>query len=173
MKKVLVTYYSRKGENYYNGNIKNLEIGNTEVVAKTIHNFVGGDLFEVKTIKTYPKDYYETTDVSKQELTTNARPEIQNPINSIDDYDVIFLGYPNWWSTMPMVMFTFLELFDFSGKTIIPFCTHEGSGMGKSESDIKKLCKSSNVLKGLPIKGSSVRQSENLIKDWISKLNIY
>lgn len=172
MKKVLIAYYSRKGENYYNGRIQNLEVGNTAIVAKTIQNIIGGDLNEVETIKTYPKDYYETTEISKEELKNNYRPEIKNPLKNIDDYDVIFLGYPNWWSTMPMVMFTFLESFDSAGKTIIPFCTHEGSGMGKSESDIKKLCKNSIILKGLPIKGSSVKNAENQINEWINKLNL-
>lgn len=109
------------------GKITNLTIGNTEVIAKKIQGFIGGDLFEIDTIKPYPSDYDETTRVAKDELRLNARPELTVKVKNMDDYDVIYLGYPNWWNTFPMAVFTFLESYDFTGKTIILFCIHECS----------------------------------------------
>jgi flavodoxin len=168
-KKSLIVYYSRKGQNYMDGRIINLPIGNTEVIAKKIKEFIGGDLFEINTVKPYPIDYTETTNVAREELHKNARPELSDTVKNMDDYDVIYLGYPNWWGTFPMAVFTFLESYDFSGKTIIPFCTHEGSGMAGSERDIKKLCPNVQVEKGISIRGSSVNSADSLIKSWLSK----
>jgi flavodoxin len=166
--KSLIAYYSRKGSNYLNGNIVNLPVGNTEVVAKKIKNFVGRDLFEIKTVKSYPIDYTETTRVAQDELRKKARPELSEFVDDMGAYDVIYLGYPNWWGTFPMAVFTFLESYDFSGKTIIPFCTHEGSGIGNSERDIRKLCPNAKVLTGLAIQGGSVNSADNMIKSWLS-----
>ena len=167
--KRLIAYYSRKGENYLNGNIVNLTVGNTEVVAKKIQSLTGSDLFEIDTVKPYPNDYTETTNVAKDEKRGNARPKLTATVENIDSYDIIYLGYPNWWGTFPMVVFTFLESYDFSGKTIIPFCTHEGSGIGSSERDIKKLCPDAKVLSGLAIRGGSVNSADNIIKSWLLK----
>lgn len=170
--KSLIAYYSREGNNYVNGRIVNLPVGNTEVAAKMIQNITGSELFRINTIKKYPADYTETTKVAQQELRDNARPELSEYLENIDDYEVIILGYPNWWGTMPMPVFTFLEKYDFTGKTILPFCTHEGSGMGRSESDIKKLCPNSKVLKGLAIRGGNVNNSEKDIVNWLENINI-
>ena len=166
--KSLIAYFSRKGSNYVGGSIVNLPIGNTEVVANEIQELAGSDMFEIKTVKSYPKDYTETTNVAKEELRENARPELIEKVDDIDSYDVIYIGYPNWWGTMPMAVYTFLESYDFSGKTIIPYCTHEGSGMGSSERDIKKLCPNAKVLSGLAIKGSNVKSAASTIKSWLS-----
>ena len=168
--KSLIAYYSRKGQNYVNGNIVNLPVGNTEVIATKIQKITGSDLFEIFTVKSYPVDYAETTHVAMDEKRQNARPELTSVVDNMDSYNVIYLGYPNWWSTFPMALFTFLESYDFSGKTIIPFCTHEGSGLGNSERDIKILCPNAKVLSGLAIQGGSVGRSDNEIKDWIKKL---
>ena len=168
-KKILIAYFSRKGQNYKGGSIVNLPVGNTEVVAKMIQVIVGGDLFEIKTVKTYPAGYDETTKVAKDELRSNARPELTEKVKYMDEYDIIYLGYPNWWSTFPMAVSTFLESYDFSGKTIIPFCTHEGSGLGRSEQDIKKLCPKANLLQGLAILGGSASSADNLVQSWIKK----
>ena len=138
----MIVYYSRTGENYWNGSIKNLEKGNTETVAEMVADMTGGDLFEVETVKTYPEDYYQCIDEAKAELQRGDRPEVKAYADDLEDYDTIYVGYPNWWGTMPMVMFTFLEHYDLSGKRIIPFCTNEGSGMGGSERDLKKICRS-------------------------------
>jgi flavodoxin len=154
--KCLIAYYSREGNNYVSGKIVNLPIGNTKVVANMIQEMTEGDVFRFDTVKSYPEDYTETTNVAKKELHDNARPELSRHVENMDSYNVIFLGYPNWYGTMPMPVFTFLEEYDFSDKTIIPFCTHEGSGLGRSEKDIAKLCPKSTLLKGLAIHGSRV-----------------
>jgi flavodoxin len=165
--KSLIVYYSRKGNNYVGGNIVNLPVGNTEVIAKKIQELTGSDLFEIDTIKPYPKDYTETTNVAMDEKRKNVRPELTAIVDDMDSYDVIYLGYPNWWGTFPMVVFTFLESYDFSGKTIVPFCTHEGSGLGNSERDIKKLCPNAVVLPGIAITGSSVKRADSILKSWL------
>jgi len=169
-KRCLIAYYSRKGNNYAGGNIVDLPVGNTEVIAKKIKDLTGGDLFEINTVKSYPADYTETTKVAKDELRKNARPELTFKVKNIDDYDVIYLGYPNWWGTFPMAVFTFLEEYNLSGKTIIPFCTHEGSGIGRSESDIKKLCPDAKVLPGIAIWGGTVAGADNFVENWLKKL---
>jgi flavodoxin len=170
--KSLIAYFSRKGNNYVGGSIVNLPIGNTEVIAKKIQKLTGSDTFEIKTIKSYPEDYTETTNVAKEELSNNFRPELTEIVDDMDSYDVIYIGYPNWYGTMPMAVFTFLESYDFSGKTIIPYCTHEGSGLGQSVRDIKKLCPNSRVLDGLAIKGGSVNRNQNDVSAWLHKLGI-
>ena len=170
MTKSLIAYYSRKGQNYVNGNIVDLPVGNTEVIAQKIQSLTGSDLFKIDTIKEYPVYYMETTRVAKEELNANARPELNNSVENMDEYDVVYLGYPNWWGTFPMAVFTFLQSYDFSGKTIIPFCTHEGSGMG-GLSDIKLLCPTAKLDKGIAIKGSSVHGADKVVKNWISKLS--
>jgi flavodoxin len=163
----LIVYYSRTGSNYVNGAITNLTIGNTAVIAHKIKDLVGGNLFELKTVRPYPADYIETTKVSKIELKNNTRPELAEKLKDIDLYDTIYLGYPNWWGTMPMAVFTFLESHDFSGKTIIPFCTHEGSGMGHSETDIRKICDGAIVLPGIAIRGGLVSMADSIVKRWV------
>jgi flavodoxin len=167
MKKILVAYFSRKGLNYINGNIVDLPIGNTEVVANMIQKITGGDLFHIESVIPYPKDYTETTEVAKTELRTKARPELTNHIGNIDEYGMIFLGYPNWWGTMPMPVFSFLEMYNFSGKTIAPFCTHEGSGLGRSEQDIAKECPDATVLNGIAIHGAFVDAANIKITEWL------
>ena len=164
--KNLIVYYSRKGQNYWNGSIKNLAKGNTEIVAEFIQKAVGGDLLEIETVKRYSDDYYACIDEAQKELRANARPELKSYLESLDDYDNIFVGYPNWWGTMPMAVFTFLEHYDLSGKKIIPFCTNEGSGMGSSERDLKKICPGAEILKGLSIHGAESANGEKQVSDW-------
>lgn len=165
--KSLVVYYSRRGSNYRDGAIVDLKVGNTEVVARKITAITGADTFRIETVTPYPEDYMETTQVAKRELADNARPAITGKVENMSEYDTIYLGYPNWWGTMPMAVFTFLESYDLAGKTIVPFCTHEGSAMGCSESDIRKVCPKSVVLKGLAIRGSKVDNSDKAIMEWI------
>lgn len=165
----LVVYFSRNGENYTKNGIENLKIGNTEVVAKKISEITASDLFKIETIKVYPVDYYETTEVAREELKRNLRPELKKYLTDISNYDTIYLGYPNWWGTMPMAVFTFLESVDLTGKIIKPFCTHEGSGMGHSEEDLKKYFPQAIIKKGLPIRGSDVYESDEEIKNWIGE----
>jgi len=171
-KNILVAYFSRKGQNYVNGEIVNLPIGNTEVVAKMIQKITGSGIFHIDSVKHYPIDYTETTEVAKAELSANANPELTNHFKSMDTCDVIFLGYPNWWGTMPMAVYTFLESYDFSKKTIVPYCTHEGSGIGSSERDIKKICPNVKLLAGLAIIGGSVGNADNAVASWLKKLGL-
>lgn len=170
MSNVLIVYYSRKGENYWGGSIKNLEKGNTEIVAEMIGKAVGGDLFEVDTVKPYSDNYTTCTEEAKKELHENARPELKKYMDSLDGYDTIFVGYPNWWGTCPMAMFTFLEHYDLNGKRIIPFCTNEGSGMGSSERDLQKICKGASVEKGLSVRGCEAAKSGDKVVAWAEKI---
>lgn len=165
--KSLVVYYSRRGSNYRDGAIVDLKVGNTEVVARKITAMTGADTFRIETVTPYPEDYMETTQVAKRELADNVRPAIIGKVENMSEYDTIYLGYPNWWGTMPMAVFTFLESYDLAGKTILPFCTHEGSAMGRSESDIRKVCPKSVVLKGLAIRGSKVDNSDKAVMEWV------
>ena len=170
MNNPLIVYYSRRGENYWNGSIRNLSKGNTEIVAEMIADLTGGDLFEIDTVKPYAEDYYSCTNEAKEELRQNARPELKAYPDSLDGYNTIFVGYPNWWGTMPMAMFTFLEHYDLSGKTICPFCTNEGSGMGSSEQDLKKVCNGAAVMNGLSIHGAEAAKSGRKVEEWVKKL---
>ena len=169
MGKTLTVYYSRKGENYWNGEIRRLAKGNTEVVAEFIQKAVGGELFEVGTVKTYPEDYYACIDEAKTELKAKEQVSVKEFKDDLESFDTIFVGYPNWWGTMPMVMFTFLGHYDLTGKSIIPFCTNEGSGLGSSERDLKKLCSGAEVLPGLSIHGAEAAQSEEKVAAWAKK----
>lgn len=169
MSKNLIAYYSRKGQNYVNGAVKNLSKGNTEIVAEFIKNAVGGELFEIDTVKNYPVDYTECTEVAKVEIQQKARPELKNYLPSVEEFDKIFVGYPIWWSVPPMAVATFLEKYNFSGKKIIPFCTHEGSGLGGSVNFIKKICPQAEILQGLAIHGADAKNSENEVARWAKK----
>ena len=170
--KSLIAYFSRKGNNYAGGSIVHLQIGNTEILAKKIQEMTGGDLFKIETVKLYPEDYTETTQVAQDELRKKARPELAEKVINMDSYDTVYLGYPNWWGTMPMAVCTFLESYDFSGKTIIPFCTHEGSGIGSSERDIVKCCPNAKVLSGLAVRGGSVGTADKDIEGWLKKFGL-
>ena len=165
--KKLIAFYSRADENYVNGLIKTLKVGNTEIAAGIIKELTGADLFKIEQVKPYSKDYNECMAQAQDDQRQNARPDLKNYPKTLDEYDIIYLGYPNYWSTMPMAVFTFLEHFDFGGKIIKPFCTHEGSGMGSSINDIKKLCPGATVEKGLAIHGGSVERSREDIEKWI------
>ena len=165
----LVIYFSRAGENYFGGKLMNIEKGNTEVIAEYIQELTGADLFKVDPAVEYPEDYMKCIDVAKKEMQTNARPEIKESINDISDYDTIFIGFPNWWGTLPMPMFTQLEQLDFTGKTVKPFVTHEGSGFGSSEKDIKKLCSGAEIKKGLSIPGAEVYDAKDIVRSWLDE----
>ncbi len=158
MRKTLVAFFSHSG--------------NTKVVAKNIKENVSGDLFQIETVELYPADYNAVVDKARKEKTADYRPKLATKIQNMDSYDVIFIGYPNWFGTIPMEVFTFFEEYDFSGKTIVPFCTHEGSGLGQSERDIKKLCPNSGVLKGLAIRGSDVKNAQNEVSKWLHELEM-
>src|SRR5512139_1369531 len=165
--KVLIAYFSRAGENY---NVGYLKVGNTAVMAGYIHERLSGsDIFEIEPVVPYPDKYDECTEVAKKEQRENARPAVKTQIADINKYDVIYIGYPIWWGTMPQIMFTFLEEYNLSGKTIIPFCTHEGSSFGRSVDVLKKKCPKSNFLNGLAVRGSDVKKAQQEVNAWIDK----
>lgn len=165
----LVIYFSRSGENYFGGVLKNIEKGNTEVIAEYIQEFTGADLFKVEAATPYPEDYMKCIDIAKKEMEKGARPELKQSIEDISEYDTVYIGFPNWWGTLPMPMFTQLEKLDFSGKTVKPFVTHEGSGFASSQKDLKKLCSGAEIKKGLSIPGASVYDVKDTVKHWIEE----
>lgn len=132
-----------------------------------IQELTGADLFKAEMITPYSTDYNECIEEARQDLKRNARPELVAYPDDLDGYDIIYLGYPNYWGTMPMALLTLLEKYDFAGKTIKPFCTHEGSGMGSSEKDVKRLCKGAKVEKGLAITGARVNEAKTMIEQWL------
>lgn len=168
MKRILTAFYSLKGETYINGEIVWREVGNTEIMARKIQGIVGGELFHIENAEPYPSDHMELIEVAKQELQRNDRPKLSAQVENMNEYDILLLGYPNWWGTMPLAVHTFLESYDFTGMTIIPFCTHEGSGIGHSVADIRRLCPKAMVLEGVAVRGGKVdradREAEQLVK---------
>ena len=168
MNRITTVYFSRKGQNYWAGGIKELAKGNTERVAEYIQEAVGGDIFKVETVEDYPDDYYVCIDIAKQELNNDARPAVK-ALPDLDAYDTIFVGYPNWWGTMPMAMLTVLENFDLADKHIVPFCTNEGSGMGSSERDLKRVCPGAMVEPGLSIPGHEAEGSRAKVAAWAKR----
>ena len=166
-KKSLVIYFSHIGENYMLDGIRNIDKGNTEVIAEFIKDITDADLFKVEPVKEYPHNYRECCNIAKIELQNKERPKIKDGLTNIDNYEVIYIGYPIWYGTMPMPLFTQLEKLNFLGKIVKPFATHEGSGMGKSEKDIKEICKDATVLEGLSIRGSNVYDAKSKVEEWI------
>ena len=154
-KKILVAFFSRTGENYAVGHI---EQGNTHIVAELIASATGGTLFRIEPATPYPDDYRACTEVAQREKRSKARPALVGDI-AVEEYDVIFLGYPNWWGDLPMCVYTFLEQHNWQGKVVIPFCTHEGSGLSDTENRLRAACRGASVLNGLAVRGS-VAQNE-------------
>lgn len=169
MQKNLIFYYSRAGQNYVNGSICNLEKGNTEICAEFIQKAVGGDLFEIRTVHPYSEDYHICTLEAKQELTKNARPELKEYLDDISGYDNIFACGPCWWNTFPMAVFSQLERLDFTEKKVIPLMTHEGSGLGNCEHDLRKVCKGAAFGIGMAVHGADAARSEKAIAAWAKK----
>ncbi len=167
MSNKLIAFYSRADENYVNGMIKTLELDNTEVAADIIQELTGADLYKIEQLEPYARDYNECIAQAQADQRQNARPELKKLPETLESYDVIYLGYPNYWSTMPMAVFTFLEHLDLSRKTIKPFCTYEGSGLGRSINDIKKLCPNAKIEKGLAVRGGSVWRARKDIEKWV------
>lgn len=155
-KKVLVLYYSLTG--------------NTEKVANFIHEEVGGDIVKLETIKTYPSNYNELINEAQDEQRNNFRPELKTVIENIDEYDTIFLGYPNWWADMPMSIYSFLDNYDLSGKTIAPFITHGGSGISGTPNNIQREEADATVTEGLAVSGSSAENSKDLVINWLDRI---
>ena len=171
--KILVAYFSRTGNEYSVGNITK---GNTAIIADIIAQETGADKFEIKTVKAYPNDYDECTKVASREKAMKARPELIGRIENLEDYDIIFIGYPIWWGDMPMSVYTFLESYDFSGKKIVPFCTHGGSGLSSTDQALTLACPNSEILRGFEIRGAVAQKQGPEVKtkvtQWINSLYI-
>lgn len=167
--KNLIVYYSRRGENFWNGRIRNIAKGNTETVAGFIQKAVGGDLFEIETVKEYAADYYACTEEAKKELGEGARPELKRYLETLEGYENIFICGPCWWGTYPMAVFSQLEKLDFTGKKVMAVMTHEGSGLGSCERDIKKLCRGAVFGTGLAVHGAEAAESESMVAAWAVK----
>jgi len=165
--KVLVTFFSRTGENYAVGNITK---GNTHIVAEMVAKQTGGDLFEIQPVKPYPTGYEKCTEVAQEEKSSNARPAIKED-KDIAGYDTIYIGYPIWWGDAPMPVYTWIEKHDWQGKTVIPFCTHEGSGLGSSPDNIATACKGAILGEGLEIQGSTAQRQQDktrqIVERWL------
>lgn len=164
---ILIAYYSRAGENYFGGAYRRIAVGNTEKAAKMLSDLTGGTLYKIRQAQPYSEDYRTCIAQAKDDLQRNARPGVLDLPENLDGYDEIYLGYPNYWGTMPMAVYTFLERYDLTGKVIRPFCTHEGSGLSHTVQDIQKAAPGAVVAKGLAIHGSSVDGAKGMIEHWI------
>lgn len=168
--KSLVVYFSHTGENYAVGTITE---GNTAIIAKMIAQEAGADTFEIIPEKDYPAKYKECTDVAKEEQKKNARPAYKGDIDTAG-YETIYIGYPIWWGDLPMVVYSFLEKHDLNGKTLVPFCTHEGSGISGTDNKIKKLYQGATVTKGLALRGSTAQNkrsdAKKSVEDWLKQI---
>ena len=166
MAKNLIIYYSRTGENYWNGSVRSLDKGNTEIVAEFIQKAVGGDLFQVETVKPYSLDYFKCAEEAQSELRAQARPELKKYLDSLDGYDNVFVCGPCWWGTFPMAIFSLLERLDFAGKKVMAVMTHEGSGLGSCESDLIRICTGATFGRGISVHGAEASRAERGVEAW-------
>ena len=165
MAKTLIAFYSRRGQNYVDGSIRVLAKGNNEVIVEKIKaQLPNADVFRIDTVKKYSPDYMACIEEAKQELRAKARPELTAKVEDMDLYDTIILGYPNWWGLPPMAVFTFLESYDFSGKKIVPFCSHEGSGLGGSIRQIMQAVPDADLTEGVAIHGAAASHCDREVK---------
>jgi flavodoxin len=146
--------------------------GNTGVMAHMIAEASGGELFSIRTVEPYPNNYNDTVDVGETEKNNGIHPELATHIENLDQYDTIFVGFPNWWYGMPMVMYSFFDEYDFSGKTVIPFCTSGGSAFSDAVDEIKNMEPDATILDGLHIGSSSVTDAESRVSEWVQGLGL-
>lgn len=153
-----------------------IEKGNTHIIADMIAKEMNADSFEIVRVTPYPEAYHDCTDEAQEEKTANARPELTDAVKNFDDYDIIFLGYPNWWGDMPMPVYTFIESYDFSGKTVIPFCTHAGSGLSGTVRTLQNKLENTEVLDGFEIEGTTAQNNQDEAKEavlyWLNGMNL-
>lgn len=155
-KKPLVVYFSTSG--------------NTRQIAEMIKNDTGADIVEIETVENYPTNYEELTQYAKKQLQDNERPAIKTKVPNLDDYGIIYLGFPNWWSSMPMPVYTFVEQNGLNGRTIAPFMTHGGGNLGHAIEDLKKLVPDSKVLKPFSVSGSRISRAQADVKKWLEEI---
>ena len=180
---ILIAYFSRVGNMDFDENIDAVTSasvnmggsnvsGNAQLLAEMAQEVTGGELFFIETVEKYPAEYRGTTDQAKTEQNDDARPELSSHVENMNAYNTVILIYPNWWGTLPQPVFTFLEEYDFSGKTILPLCTHEGSRLGRSESDIASICPDAQLLDGLSVRGSDAGSAQTEVEEWINSSGI-
>ncbi len=155
---ILIVYFSRSG--------------NTRRIAELIHQKVGGTLYEIQVRVPYPDAYNAVVDQAKQEIQAGYKPALRSTLDDVEAYDTIFIGSPNWWNTIAPPVATFLSEYDLSGKTVVPFCTHGGGGLGQIGRDIAKLCPQSTVLSSFEIYGSGRGDAQARVSAWLSELGI-
>ena len=165
--KVLIVFFSHAGENYSVGNVK---VGNTKLVADEIKKRTGGDEFEIVAEKSYDMPYNKLVEVAREETQRGEKPAFKGEVNNIEKYDTIFIGGPIWWGTYPQVMFTFFDKYDLNGKTIIPFTTHEGSGLANTVEDVKRAYPKAKVMEGFAVYGHEVRKDMSKVNSWLNSL---
>ena len=166
----LIAFYSRAGENDFGGAYRRIAVGNTEKAAEMLADLTGGELYKIQQAQPYSEDYQTCIAEAKADLQRKARPEVLDLPEDLDVYDEIYLGYPNYWGTMPMAVYTFLEHCDLTGKTIHPFCTHEGSGLSRTVQDIQKAAPGAAVTKGLALYGSGVDSARAALEQWVREV---
>ena len=180
---ILIAYFSRVGNMDFDENIDAVTSasvnmggsnvsGNAQLLAEMAQEVTGGELFFIETVEKYPAEYRGTIDQAKTEQNDDARPELSSHVENMNAYNTVILIYPNWWGTLPQPVFTFLEEYDFSGKTILPLCTHEGSRLGRSESDIASICPDAQLLDGLSVRGSDAGSAQTEVEEWINSSGI-
>ena len=170
--KILIVYYSRKGENWWDGTTRVLQTGNTARMARVIQRTIGGDLYEIETVKPYPADYRETTKVARDELAKEARPAIKKPLPDFSAYRAVLIGHPIWWGNMPRAVMNFIEQADLAGKKVVMFATHGGSGLGTSAEDCARAQPRASVTAGLAVRGTAVDRSTDEIVRWARSLRL-
>ena len=181
---ILVAYFSRSGNTVWEDGVDAVTsasinvmqdgqfAGNAELLAGMARQVTDGDLFLIQTADTYPSGYRDTTDLAKVEQNNGVRPALASHVENMDQYDTIVLVYPNWWGNLPQPLYTFLEEYDFSGKTILPLCTHEGSRMGSTERTIASLCPDATLMDGLAVRGGSAAGAQSEVETWINNSGI-
>ncbi|MBR2519872.1 MAG: flavodoxin [Selenomonadaceae bacterium] len=171
--KILIVYFSRTGEEYGTGNITK---GNTAIVAEIIAQKTGGDIFEIKPVTPYPDSYEECKKIAGREKATKARPPFVGDVENFSQYTTVFVGYPIWYGDAPQITYTFLESHDFSGKKIVPFCTHGGSGLSSTDQTISLTCPTAKVLQGFEMRGATAQndrsQAEKVVEENLKRLGL-
>lgn len=166
MAKILTAFFSMKGETYANGKIIDLAKGYTQIAAEYIQKAIGGDLFRIEQMRTYSTDHMKMIQEAKAELESDERPELKRYLDSIADYDNVFVCGPCWWGTYPCAVFTQLEKLDWHGKKVMALMTHEGSGLGGCERDLKRICEGASFGKGLAVHSADASRSESTVASW-------
>ncbi len=170
--KNIIIYYSKVDEQWFSSNLRYISVGNTEKFAQKIAKYIDADIFVIEPSVPYPKGYNETCDIAQKEKENNLRPKIKNRLENIESYDHLFIGFPIWYGDYPMIIQTFIESYNLIGKTIIPFCTNEGSGLCKTDEHLQQQLPNSIVLKGLDLIGSNVDNEDETIKNWLKEIGL-